>query len=90
MGGQQSKVTIESLPNEKLIIEQLKALQVRQRVSEDDEYVCIESNEKQKQKYVSKSSSLSITTIETWEHELLQDPKNRSVVHFSAYISVPS
>jgi bleomycin hydrolase len=79
MGGQQSKFPPSQLANEKLIIERLQALQMREHVSEDGEYICVDGNEKQRQ-YVSKSPSLSVSTVKRWEHELLQDPKNRLVV----------
>jgi hypothetical protein len=72
MGTQQSKFTIDSSPNEELIGRRNALHQ-----TPDEEYVCIESNEKQK--HVSNSPSLPIATVESWEHELLQDPKNRYV-----------
>lgn len=76
MGVQQSKIPPSQLANEKLIIERLQALQMRGHVSEDGEYVYVDGNEKQRQ-YISKSPSLSVSTVKSWEHELLQDPKNR-------------
>jgi bleomycin hydrolase len=76
MGSQTSKT--EPFPND-LISERLRALQKNQPAPEDDEYICVGNDEKQRQKYISKSPSLSISTVEKWEHELLQDPKNRSV-----------
>jgi len=77
MGAQQSKSSPSQLATEKLIIERLQAFQVKQQDSDDGEYVCIDGNEKTTRKYVSKSPSLSISTVEEWQHELLQDPKNR-------------
>jgi bleomycin hydrolase len=75
MGGQPSKVSQSQLADEKLIIERLRALQTKESSSADSEYVCI-GNEKQRQ-YASSSAGLSISAIKHWEHELLQDPKNR-------------
>jgi bleomycin hydrolase len=83
MGGSQSKVSQSQLANEKIIIERLQALQVKESSSADREYVCIGDNEKQRQ-YASSSSGLSVSTIKHWEHELLQDPKNRFVAAFLA------
>lgn len=82
MGAQQSKTVSSQMAAEKLIVERLKALQVKQQLSEaDDDYVCVDSNEKQTKtaKYVPKSP-LSISAVEHWQHELLQDPKNRCVI----------
>ncbi len=78
MGAQQSKGWEGHPQTEKLIIERLQALQLKERISEDGEYIYIDGNEK-KRRYASKSPSLSVSTVKGWEHELLQDPKNRLV-----------
>ena len=85
MGSQQSKTSQSPLANEKLIIERLQALQMREHVSEDGEYIRIDGNEKQRQ-HVSKSPSLLVSHVKRWEHELLQDPKNR----FGCLFATPS
>jgi bleomycin hydrolase len=76
MGGNQSKVSQSQLADEKLIVERFQALQTKESSSADSEYVCIDGYEKRHQ-YASSSAGLSISTIKHWEHELLQDPKNR-------------
>jgi len=76
MGGNQSKVSQSQLTNEKLIVERFQALQTKEPFLVDSEYVCIDGYEKQRQ-YASSSAGLSISAIKHWEHELLQDPKNR-------------
>lgn len=78
MGGNQSKVSQGQLAGEKIIIERLQALQTKENSSADNEYVCINSNEKKRQ-HASGSAGLSVSAIKHWEHELLQDPKNRFV-----------
>lgn len=74
MGANQSKTP---LPNEKLIIERLRALEVK---DQSDDYVQVD------EKALARSASInfkapwtavSVSEIEHWEHELLQDPKNR-------------
>ena len=80
MGAEQSKPS--QLAAENLIVERLKALQLKHQVTDDGEYICIDNNEKRTTKYLSKSPSLSISTVEEWQHELLQDPKNRSAPPF--------
>lgn len=85
MGSQQSKTASSQMAAEKLIVERLQALQVKQVAAEaDDDYVRVEADEKgaKRSKYVSKTPSLSISAVEEWQHELLQDPKNRYVVPF--------
>jgi hypothetical protein len=76
MGGQQSKISEGRVAGEKLIIERLQALQMKDKIADNGEYVHIEGNEKRRQ-YVSESPGISVSTIKQWEHELLQDPKNR-------------
>jgi bleomycin hydrolase len=77
MGAPQSKVSETQLAAKELIVERLEALQLKH--SEDGEYIYVNGNEKETRKYVSKSPSLSISAVEGWQHELLQDPKNRLV-----------
>jgi hypothetical protein len=89
MGGQQSRSSQGELANEKLIIERLQALQTKDRASDDGEYVCIDGREKPRQ-YVSSSAGLSISAVKEWEHELLQDPKNRYVDSSSLAILPPT
>jgi bleomycin hydrolase len=78
MGGNQSKISQSQLANEKIIIERLQALQTKESYFVDSDYVCIGSNGKQR-RYAATATGLSITTIKHWEHELLEDPKNRLV-----------
>jgi len=78
MGANQST---RSLPNEKLLIERLRALEVR-NTSEESEFVLVDEKEttsakKSKAPWV----SLSASALKTWETELLKDSKNR-LVHF--------
>jgi len=77
MGSQQSKLSEPPLVNEKLVIERLRAMQMKDQASEDVEYVHVDKNEKQSRKHVSKSPTVSVSLTEKWEHELFQDPKNR-------------
>lgn len=81
MGVNQSKASLSQLANEKIIIERLHALQMKDSSAADNEYVYVGSNEKQHQP-ASSSAGLSISAIKHWEHELLQDPKNRFVGNF--------
>ena len=75
MGANQSQM---SLPNEKLVIERLRELQVEDQA---DEYV--EVDEKAisscKAHFRAPWTSLSTSEVADWEHQLLQDPKNRYV-----------
>lgn len=72
MGANQSKTP---LPNEKLVIERLRALE-----GNDNEYV--EVDEKAlagaRKPFKAPWNALLASDVEQWEHELLQDPKNRS------------
>jgi bleomycin hydrolase len=89
MGGNQSKVSQSQLASEKIIIERLQALQIKESSSADSEYVCIDSNKKQR-RHSSSSAGLSVSIIKHWEHELLQDPKNRFVeAFFTALLKDP-
>ncbi len=75
MGVNQSK---SPLPNEKLVIERLRALEVK-----DDEYVQVDEKALVGASTGFKApwTSLSTSELENWEHKLLQDPKNRLVCH---------
>jgi bleomycin hydrolase len=75
MGGNQSKMPIE---HEKLVIERLRAFQLEDTEQVESDYVHID------EKAIggttlrrSQSTTLSISEVEHWEHELLQDPKNK-------------
>jgi bleomycin hydrolase len=82
MGATQSK---EPIAGEKLLIERLRALEVR----DDNEYVHVD--EKETKKFKAPWTAVSVSDIEHWEHELFQDPKNRyCTVHPSLFPSVPS
>ncbi|TAQ83317.1 hypothetical protein B7494_g8358 [Chlorociboria aeruginascens] len=75
MGANQSKAP---LVNEKLIVERLRALEIKDEA--DSEYIHV--NEKNpsraSQNHVKAPwASVSISDVGQWEHELLQDPKNR-------------
>lgn len=76
MGANQSRTQEPALNNEKLVIERLRALQIKDHLSEDLEYVHID-NEKRPRKLSSQSPELSVSAVEQWEKTLLQDPKNR-------------
>ncbi|KAI9732968.1 MAG: hypothetical protein M1818_007401 [Claussenomyces sp. TS43310] len=85
MGAQQSKASAETAAiNEKLVIERLQALQMRPKTrtgiddDENGEYVCVEKAEtKAARRYVPQQPDLAVAKVKEWEHELLQDPKNR-------------
>lgn len=73
MGAQQSKPAA-ALNNEKLVMERLRSFQLQEAGGDDDSYVHISSSEKARP---STSPKLAVSTVGKWEHELLQDPKNR-------------
>jgi bleomycin hydrolase len=75
MGANQSKTP---LLNEKLVIERLRALEMKDGL--DNDYVLLEKDGVQgsKKSFKAPWTNLSISEVEHWEHELLQDPKNRS------------
>lgn len=72
MGANQSKTP---LPNEKLIIERLRALEIN-----NDDYVEVDEKALAGSRKAFKApwTALLASDVEQWEHELLQDPKNRS------------
>jgi hypothetical protein len=73
MGGQQSK----PIQDEKLAVAQLRRLTIEDSTRQHE----YNESEKQPRKYVpSESSSLTVDTVEEWQHRLLQDPKNRSAL----------
>lgn len=76
MGAHQSKPTAGAELDEKLIMQRVQALQLKSHEFQEDDYVQVEKGERSS-KYTSTSTGLSISGLERWEHELLQDPKNR-------------
>jgi len=74
MGADQSK---QALTTEKLVIDRLRALQVKEQA--DNEYVHIDEKAVQgsSSRFKAPWTSLSTAELGDWEHELLQDPKNR-------------
>ena len=76
MGANQSKTPIA---NEKLIIERLRALEIKDQ--SDNDYVQIDEKavKGSKTHFRAPWSALSVPDVGQWEHELLQDPKNRHV-----------
>lgn len=75
MGANQSKAP---LLNEKLVIERLRALELKDGADNDYEYVHVDEKDASCTKtFRAPWANLSISEVEHWEHELLQDPKNR-------------
>ena len=76
MGGNQSK---QPISNEKLVIERLRALELKDQA--DNEYVQVGEKDvarpAQNSHFRAPWTSLSISDVEEWETELMQDPKNR-------------
>ncbi|KAF4633908.1 hypothetical protein G7Y89_g4198 [Cudoniella acicularis] len=76
MGANQSKA---SIANERLVIERLRALELKDEP--DNGYVHIGEKElvypEKRVKSTAPWATLSIEEVGNWEHELLQDPKNR-------------
>jgi bleomycin hydrolase len=75
MGGNQSKMPLE---HEKLVVERLRAFQLEDKEQTESDYVHIDEKAVGG-KAVRRSTwtTLSISEVEHWEHELLQDPKNK-------------
>lgn len=74
MGANQSKTP---LPNEKLVIERLRAMEIK---DQSDDYVQVDEKAlagSSKTKFRAPWTAVSVSEVEHWEHELLQDPKNR-------------
>jgi bleomycin hydrolase len=81
MGGTQSKMPIE---HEKLVVERLRAFQLEDNQQAESDYVHIDEKAVGgKALRRSPWTTLSISEVEHWEHELLQDPKNKFVVLFT-------
>lgn len=76
MGATYSKAP---LLNEKLVIERLRALELKDGADNDWETVD-EKDLSANKSYRAPWTNLSISEVENWEHELLQDPKNRYVL----------
>ena len=78
MGANQSST---SLPNEKLLVERLRELQLRDQAADD--YVHVDektvSSSSTKTTFKAPWKTLSVSEVQSWEHELLQDAKNRLV-----------
>lgn len=76
MGANQST---PALPNEKLVIERLRALEIKEQ---SDDYIQVDEKAlagSSKTKFRAPWTAVSVSEVEQWEHELLQDAKNRSV-----------
>jgi bleomycin hydrolase len=75
MGANQSKTP---LLNEKLVIERLRALELN---GTDNDWETVDEKDISSNKtFRAPWTNLSVSEIEHWEHELLQDPKNRYVL----------
>jgi bleomycin hydrolase len=80
MGANQSKTPIA---NEKLIVERLRALEIKDQ--SDNDYVQVDEKVvKGSTHFRAPWTAVSVSDVGQWEHELLQDPKNR---HVSAPLS---
>ena len=75
MGANQSK---EPIAGEKLLIEQLKALEVQA----ENDYVHVDEKAVAgtTKKFRAPWTAVSVSDVGDWEHELLQDPKNRYIL----------
>jgi hypothetical protein len=76
MGAMQSK---EPIAGEKLLIERLRALEAKDQ--SDNDYVHVDEKAVlgTSKKFRAPWTAVSVSDVEHWEHELLQDPKNRYV-----------
>jgi bleomycin hydrolase len=78
MGANQSKA---SLLNQKLVVERLRALKLEEGAKNDSDYIYVDEKHIPSchsfKKHRDPWKNLSISEVEHWEHELLQDPKNR-------------
>lgn len=84
MGANQSSTPLP-VSKEKLLLERLRAMELRGSAV-DNEYVHVSSEKETATTTHFKAPwiSLSVSDVGKWEHELLQDPKNRYVLpHFS-------
>jgi bleomycin hydrolase len=73
MGANQSKTP---LPNEKLVIERLQAMELN---DQDNEYIQVDEKAiaEANKSFKAPWTALSASDVAEWEHQLLQDPKNR-------------
>lgn len=80
MGANQSK---QPFSNEKLVIERLRALELKDQA--DNEYIQVGEKDvahpARNSQFRAPWTTLSISDVGEWESELMQDPKNRSVLH---------
>jgi len=79
MGAYQSK---QPISNEKLVIERLRALELKDQA--DNEYIQVGEKDvahpARTSQFRAPWTTLSISDVGEWESELMQDPKNRSVL----------
>lgn len=71
------------IANEKLIVERLRAMQLQDKDNADSEYVHVDEKamgKGQASRTRAPWTTLSIEEVGDWEHELLQDPKNKLVL----------
>ncbi len=83
MGANQSKTP---LPNEKLVIERLRALEIKDHA---EDYVHVDEKAvagPSKSHFKAPWTAVSVSEVEGWEHELLEDPKNRLASPLSTVI----
>lgn len=81
MGANQSSTPFPA-SKEKLLIERLRALELKD--STDNDYVHVSTSEKAPTRdtpFKAPWISVSVSDVGKWEHELLQDPKNRLVLY---------
>ncbi|CZS98274.1 hypothetical protein WAI453_012012 [Rhynchosporium graminicola] len=74
MGAHQSRAT---LPNEKLVFERLRTMEIKEQ---SDDYIQIDEKAlagSSRGKIEAPWTAVSISEVQQWEHEILQDSKNR-------------
>ncbi|CZT50725.1 probable bleomycin hydrolase [Rhynchosporium secalis] len=74
MGANQSRAT---LPNEKLVFERLRTMEIKEQ---SDDYIQIDEKAlagSSRGKIEAPWTAVSISEVQQWEHEILQDSKNR-------------
>lgn len=80
MGASYSKVHSPPLVNEKLVVERLRAMQVKD-AEEVDSFVHVEKEKSgAEQAWRHQETTLSTSDVGAWEAKLLADPKNRFVI----------
>ncbi|KAL9110775.1 MAG: hypothetical protein Q9227_004767 [Pyrenula ochraceoflavens] len=84
MGGQQSR---PDMAINKALVERLKVKDEMLQQQASDGFVYVENCEKAVPAYRSGSETISISTAEEWQKELMEDPKNRLAM--SALLSTP-